>query len=211
MPENEFLSNQVGALLGVNVAEYGYWRLGNDHVFVTKDFVSTPGSTLTLVHLSRFMKGKWDCESVVKVLINHSSVPQIDLDQFVKVCLFDALIGNSDRHGKNLAFIRENGKLRLSPVYDNVSVMIAKDLQYEMIKHMNWGGKIKSRDSESPDFFDYLREFKRLKLGKYSKHFENRLLQKKSQLLALIKKSKLSAIKKYILCERIEEILPRLR
>lgn len=44
---------------------------------------------------------------------------------FLPVCIFDFLIGNTDRHQSNWALISRNGKMRLSPLYDNSSSLCA--------------------------------------------------------------------------------------
>lgn len=46
-------------------------------------------------------------------------------DDFLVYLVFDFLIGNTDRHQSNWAFIMENRKLRLSPLYDNSSSLCA--------------------------------------------------------------------------------------
>lgn len=44
---------------------------------------------------------------------------------FLPVCLFDFLIGNTDRHQSNWALIRKDKVVRLSPLYDNSSSLCA--------------------------------------------------------------------------------------
>lgn len=44
---------------------------------------------------------------------------------FLPVCIFDFLIGNTDRHQSNWALIRKDGRVRLSPLYDNSSSLCA--------------------------------------------------------------------------------------
>ena len=46
-------------------------------------------------------------------------------DEFLPILIFDFLIGNTDRHQSNWAFIMENNELRLSPLYDNSSSLCA--------------------------------------------------------------------------------------
>lgn len=46
-------------------------------------------------------------------------------EQFIGILVFDYLIGNTDRHQSNWALICENGKWRLSPLYDNSSSLCA--------------------------------------------------------------------------------------
>lgn len=44
---------------------------------------------------------------------------------FLPILIFDFLIGNTDRHQSNWALIMEDGKVQLSPLYDNSSSLCA--------------------------------------------------------------------------------------
>ncbi len=46
-------------------------------------------------------------------------------NDFLPICLFDFLIGNTDRHQSNWALIRKDKKMQLSPLYDNSSSLCA--------------------------------------------------------------------------------------
>lgn len=46
-------------------------------------------------------------------------------DDFLPICIFDFLIGNTDRHQSNWALIRKDRNIRLSPLYDNSSSLCA--------------------------------------------------------------------------------------
>jgi hypothetical protein len=211
LPENEFVSNQIADLLGIQVAEYGYWKMGSDFVFVSKNFMTVSKSKDALIHFNRMVKGQWSCEAVVKSIQKKSASVARDLQRFVSVCLFDSLIGNSDRHSRNLAYLYKAGKYRLAPIYDSVSVMIAKKLSYQMIKDMDWSGKIRTKSSESPGFQDYVAEFRRLRLGKTVDLLPVKIKRNQKRIEQLIDDSRLSAINKFILKERMEEIFRGLK
>lgn len=49
----------------------------------------------------------------------------VSIEGFLKMLVFDYLIGNSDRHQNNWAILIEDGKLRWSPLYDNSSSLCA--------------------------------------------------------------------------------------
>lgn len=58
-------------------------------------------------------------------MIKESLPETIPFKDFLKIPLFDYLIGNTDRHQNNWAFIMEDGSLRFSPLYDNSSSLCA--------------------------------------------------------------------------------------
>ena len=58
-------------------------------------------------------------------MIQESLPVSIPFKDFLKIPLFDYLIGNTDRHQNNWAFIMEDGILRFSPLYDNSSSLCA--------------------------------------------------------------------------------------
>ena len=57
---------------------------------------------------------------IVSLLSTESSQPAQDIERIVRWQAFNALIGNADGHAKNLALIREPGRVRLAPFYDLV-------------------------------------------------------------------------------------------
>ncbi|MFZ4405615.1 MAG: HipA domain-containing protein, partial [Pseudobdellovibrionaceae bacterium] len=84
-----------------------------------------------------------------------------DIDIFLSTLLFDALIGNHDRHGRNLGFIIKPKNTILSPIYDNVSYlslvsgpMLAADF--------NPTGRIATQSTNEPTMIHYVNELKRL-------------------------------------------------
>lgn len=64
-----------------------------------------------------------ECYSL-KMIMNSLSDYELD-KKFLKIVIFDFLIGNSDRHDRNWAVLRKDGTVMLSPVYDNASSLCA--------------------------------------------------------------------------------------
>lgn len=58
-------------------------------------------------------------------MIEESLPESVTFKDFLKIVLFDYLIGNTDRHQSNWALIQEKEKLRFSPLYDNSSSLCA--------------------------------------------------------------------------------------
>ncbi len=59
-----------------------------------------------------------DC---LKILEGYSAQPVDDSDRFLKMIIFNYLVGNSDAHGKNFSLLHTKNGLRLSPAYDLMS------------------------------------------------------------------------------------------
>lgn len=163
LPEVEYLCNQIGKLLGVSVAEFYFIDFHGDRTFVTKNFIK-PGAPIDLQHIYHFRSGdKHSCEGIISVITEKTQLPH-DVRMFIKTILFDSLIGNHDRHGRNLAFIITAKSASLSPIYDNVSYLSLES--GNMLKaDFNPTGKISTSVTLEPSMRDYVKELKKLGFG----------------------------------------------
>ena len=66
----------------------------------------------------------------------------VSIESFLKMLVFDYLIGNSDRHQNNWAIIIKNHKMEWSPLYDNSSSLCAYVLEEQIESYL---GKDKTR------------------------------------------------------------------
>lgn len=183
LPEVEYLCNQIADLLDLPVPKFFYMDFFTEKVFVTKVFIKKNGGPANLEHIYKFRPDdSHDCETLIKVIMNTTKVPY-DVEILVQTLLFDALIGNHDRHGRNLAFIVTPSKTSLSPIYDNVSYlslvsgpMLAADF--------NPTGRVATRDSKEPTMQHYVEELKRLGYQDLIMQFSQKIkLEKISQLI----------------------------
>lgn len=161
LPEIEYLCNQIADLLGLPVPKFFYIDFFTEKVFVTKVFIKRNGGRANLEHIYKFRADdSHNCETLIKVITNTTNLPY-DIDIFVETVLFDALIGNHDRHGRNLAFIVTPSKTSLSPIYDNVSYLslVAGPM---LAADFNPTGRIATRNSNEPTMQHYVEELKRL-------------------------------------------------
>lgn len=161
LPEVEYLCNKIGRTLDIPVAEFYYIDFNGDKTFVTKNFIK-PGTVPTdLQHIYHFRADdQHSCEGIINVITEITKRPH-DIKIFIKTVLFDALIGNHDRHGRNLAFIITAKNKFLSPIYDNVSYLSLES--GNMLKaDFNPTGKINTKETFEPNMRDYAKEFKRL-------------------------------------------------
>lgn len=87
-------------------------------------------------------------------------------EQFLKIILFDALVGEQDRHEENWGVIRKNGGYKLSPLYDNGCNLLKEFYDYNYAQKYYEGKK---------DFEAYIERSVaviRNNKGKKYRHFE---------------------------------------
>lgn len=193
LPEVEYLCNQIGKALGIPVAEFYYIDFNDDKIFVTKNFIKLDTSPRDLQHLYHFREDdKHSCVGIIDAIKKKTQRPH-DVKIFIKTILFDALIGNHDRHGRNLAFIITAHNVSLSPIYDNVSFLSLES--GNMLKaDFNPRGKISTNHTLEPTMKDYVKELKRLGYEEETRDFYN--LINLSQLGFLIDNSFCSLLMK---------------
>ena len=192
LPEVEYLCNQIGAALDIPVAAFYYIDFYGDNIFVTKNFIRQD-VPVDLQHIYHFRsENNHSCEGLVDTIISKAGRPS-DVETFVRTLLFDALIGNHDRHGRNLAFIVTSAGTRLSPIYDNVSYLSLET--GEMLRaDFNPTGRINTQDTEEPSMQHYVKELKRLGFQKEIEMFYEKIST--SPIHQLIEKSFCSPLMK---------------
>lgn len=131
--------------------------------FISRNFMHALKTHSTLVHIYRYLKEGSENYNVeiISNAIYHETKSSQDVEIFFKLLLFDALIGNHDRHGSNLAIIETAQEKRLAPIYDNPSYLGLES--GGMLKaHFSPKGKIWTAGSKEPGMKEYLDELLRL-------------------------------------------------
>ncbi len=202
LPATEYLCNQIAGYLGLNIASYYYIRFeGKLETFVTKNFMRDLSQS-DLVHLYHYLKKNQDfsCESIMKVIADKTG-RLADIERFVELCLFDSLIGNNDRHGRNLALVQTKKGLFLSPFYDNPSYLgIEEDALLEA--QIEPAGSIITSETKEPLMVHYVREFTKLGYGHLVAKFHAKV--KLSEIFSLVDKAFLSGKRKKAIKALIE-------
>lgn len=200
LPASEFLCNQIYESLNIVIPNYYLIRFPEGQFcFVSKNFMSGLMAA-DLVHIYHFVKNglSYNCESLVNI-IGEQTGRRTEQERFVYLTLADSLIGNHDRHGRNLGFIQSAKGMQLAPFYDNPTAlaleehsMLGADLQPR--------GSIFTKESDKPTMRDYVREWNLLGYGDIVNCF------RKHHSLAKIK----SLIEKSYLSEKRQKALLRL-
>lgn len=160
LPAAEFLSNNIAENLRLLIPQFYFIRLENDiDAFVSRNFMRSYG-TANLEHLYHFFKKgeKFNCENIIRI-IKEKTGQYKDIQRFIELCLFDSLIGNHDRHGRNLALILTVKGYRLAPFYDNPSYLAIEEPAL-LGAMLDPRGKIATSVSNEPTMKDYVEEFK---------------------------------------------------
>jgi hypothetical protein len=146
----------------------------------------------TLDHIYHFFKPgmEYDCETL-SMIIGLRTGRRIEQEKFVYLTLVDSLIGNNDRHGRNLGFISSSKGTVLSPFYDNPSALGVESHSF-LSADLQPRGAIFTKHSDKPTMKDYLLEWNRLgyanvidqfrkaiALAPFTQHLECRFLSEK--------------------------------
>ena len=151
----EYLLNRLGVVFGLKMADCRLMRINGQVRFLSKYFLSP--RTEELVHGAEIFAGYLSDSSFVEEVEEanlsrdfftlqfvEKAVSQRFPDEhqeimhdLVKLLLFDALVGNNDRHFFNWAVIRpmmRNGQARFSPVYDTARGLFWNDSDQNLEK-----------------------------------------------------------------------------
>lgn len=179
LPDVEYLCNQIAKSLGLPVPPFYMVKFGGERAFVTKNFIRQTAGAANLVHIYHHLDpaGPYDCETLLDVILRETG-RHACAEIFVKTCLYDALVGNHDRHGRNLGLLVTAKGVSLAPIYDNASAL---GLERGDFLRADWNpiGKIATKATREPTAKDYAAEFQRLGFGRQVAAFARGLRLKK--------------------------------
>ncbi len=211
LPLVEWISNKIYKGLGILVADFYMIKFENSiDTFVTKNFMDR-STRKNLIHIYHFIGDGFDynCEAILKV-ISEKCGSYIDIKNFIEMTMCDSLVGNHDRHGRNIALIQKDPALfQMAPVYDNPSYIGIED-DVLLGADLNPKGKIFTSLTNEPTLKDYVYEFTRLGFAEIVDGFIAKIKEKNEFIVELIEASNLSSKRKNaflkIINKRIEEI-----
>ncbi len=156
---NEFFCMKLAKEINLDVAEVFFKRIKDRPYLLVRRYDRTKNNkgTVTRIHQEDFCQalglrpeqkyqgpdGGPGIETCKELITKHSSRPVFDRYRFLRIIIFNYLIGNSDAHGKNFSFLYEADSIRLAPFYDLISTTLYE--QYDRKMAMKIG---KSYDPE---------------------------------------------------------------
>lgn len=166
LPLVEFLSNQIAATLKINVPSHYLIDFYDIPSFVSLNFMSSRNKSYTMNHLYHYIEHEkqYQCTYIIEIIEKYCGKFE-EVEKFINICLFDALIGNHDRHGRNLGLLLRSNEIILAPMYDNTSAL---GLEHGPMLRANFNprGKISTSQTTEPTMKDYVEEFVSLSLEK---------------------------------------------
>jgi len=161
LPFVEYTCNEIARCLDITVPDFFLIKFNGEVTFVNRNFIDS-SKVMSLNHIYHYLSSsdEYNCELLLQIIMEQIPNNQ-SIEQFIEMCLYDSLIGNHDRHGRNFGFIITKHGSYFSPVYDNTSAL---GLEYgDMLKaDFSPKGKIYTSTSKEPTTKDYIKEFVRL-------------------------------------------------
>jgi len=175
LAQTEYICNLIACSLGLEVPDHWLIKFENHlNCFVSYNFMQGQNKS-NLTHIFHFLDKRYtsaehyNCANLIEI-IEKKTNRYDDVVKFIQICLFDALIGNHDRHGRNLALIHTGSSYTLSPFYDNPSYLALEDEMLLGAMHEPYG-KISTSSTSNPTIIHYVREFLQLGYGDVVKNF----------------------------------------
>lgn len=133
LPEVEDLTMHIAEVARIDVVPHSLMRMADDSLcYVTRRIDRTSkGEKIAMEDFCQLTerqteyKYKSSYETIGKTILRYSSVPKMDLTNFMEVLLFSWIVGNNDMHLKNFSLYEpKEGKPRLTPAYDMLNAAI---------------------------------------------------------------------------------------
>lgn len=157
LPEVEDLTMHLAEVAKIDVVPHTLMRMADNSLcYVTRRIDRTSkGEKIAMEDFCQLTerqteyKYKSSYEAIGKAILRYSSVPKMDLTNFMEVLLFSWIVGNNDMHLKNFSlFEPKEGKPRLTPAYDmlNAAIVNPRDKEEFALTLNGKKSKIKADD-----------------------------------------------------------------
>lgn len=157
LPEVEDLTMHLAEVAKIDVVPHTLMRMADTSLcYVTRRIDRTSkGEKIAMDDFCQLTerqteyKYKSSYEAIGKAILRYSSVPKMDLTNFMEVLLFSWIVGNNDMHLKNFSLYEpKEGKPRLTPAYDmlNAAIVNPRDKEELALTLNGKKSKIKADD-----------------------------------------------------------------
>lgn len=157
LPEVEDLTMHLAEVAKIDVVPHTLMRMVDDSLcYVTRRIDRTSkGEKIAMEDFCQLTerqteyKYKSSYEAIGKAILHYSSVPKMDMTNFMEVVLFSWIVGNNDMHLKNFSLYEpKEGKPRLTPAYDmlNAAIVNPRDKEELALTLNGKKSKIKADD-----------------------------------------------------------------
>ena len=157
LPEIEDLTMHLAEIAKIDVVPHTLMRMADDALcYVTRRIDRTSkGEKIAMEDFCQLTerqteyKYKSSYEAIGKAIMRYSSVPKMDLTNFMEALLFSWIVGNNDMHLKNFSIYEPmKGKPRLTPAYDmlNAAIVNLRDNEELALTLNGKKSKIKADD-----------------------------------------------------------------
>lgn len=153
LPENEDLTMHLAAAAKISVVPHSLIRMADGKLgYIAKRIDRTQkGEKIDMEDMCQLTlhpteyKYKSSYEQIAKTIVRYSSMPKLDLTNYMQLLLFCFVTGNNDMHLKNFSLYRPSENYRLTPAYDLLNVAIANPKDKEEMALSLSGRKTKLR------------------------------------------------------------------
>ena len=151
LPENEDLTMHLAEAAKISVVPHCLIRLADGRLgYITKRIDRTKtGEKIDMEDMCQLTlhpteyKYKGSYEQIAKTIVQYSSIPKLDLTNYMQLLLFCFVTGNNDMHLKNFSLYRPSKDYQLTPAYDLLNVGIANPEDKEELALSLCGRKTK--------------------------------------------------------------------
>jgi len=202
--EIENVCSKIARILGFDVPNSGVAKINGEKSFVQENFISKSKEPCTLVHIYRYLHDAkaYDVQSIIKAT-EKATKDKNSAKHILRMIIFDCLIGNTDRHGRNIALILTKKGAKLSPMYDNMCFILPGRFGLKN----TFAGKIGTKNKENPTTKDYMKELSRLGLGSDRASFVAIVRKNLALIVSAIDSSELSLPQKIDFKKHLNESL----
>lgn len=139
LPENEDLTMHLAEVVKISVVPHSLIKMADGQIgYITRRVDrKAKGEKVDMEDMCQLTerpteyKYKGSHELIAKAITRYSSIPKLDLVNFLQIVLFCFVTGNNDMHLKNFSLYRPKESYMLAPAYDLLNVAIANPADSE--------------------------------------------------------------------------------